>query len=143
MTALVIEDQPLVRLGMQRLLERMPGVGAVRALDPAGIQALEPGLETSIVVYGMSGDTSDNWYLLRRLHQTLPRARILLLSDNMWLHVPASLEPCGVVAHLPRSASVERMEAVVLQMLGCDGFVPMRTSMGDAWQLACHPRVVS
>ena len=142
MTALVIEDQPLVRLGMQRLLERMPGIGAVRAMDPAGIMALEPGLETSIVVYGMSGDASDNWYLLRRLHQTLPHARILLLSDNMWLRVPASLETCGVVEHLPKSASIERMESVVLQMLGCDGFMPMR-GIGEAWQPAYHPRVVS
>lgn len=143
MTALVIEDQPLVRLGMQGLLQRIPGVGAVRALDPAGILALEPGLEAPIVVYGMSGDSSDNWYLLRQLHQALPHARILLLSDNMWLRVPASLETCGVIEHLPKSASIERMEAVVLQMLGCDGFLPMRGSLRDAWQPAYHPRVAS
>ncbi|WP_180863002.1 response regulator transcription factor [Cupriavidus pauculus] len=143
MTALVIEDQPLVRLGMQRLLERMPGIGAVRALDPAGILALDPSLVTSIVLYGMTGDASDNWYLLRRLHQTLPHARILLLSDNMWLRVPDTLESCGVVEHLPKSASIERMEAVVLQMLGCDGFVPMRGGIAEVWQPAYHPRVVS
>ncbi|SDO76863.1 hypothetical protein SAMN04488595_102113 [Ralstonia sp. 25mfcol4.1] len=143
MTALVIEDQPLVSLGMQRLLERMPGIGAVRALEPAGILTLEPGPETSIVVYGMSGDSSDNWYLLRQLHQTLPHARILLLSDNMWLRVPASLETCGVVEQLPKSASIERMEAVVLQMLGCDGFLPMRGGFGEARQPAYHPRVAS
>lgn len=143
MNALVVEDQPLVRLGMQRLLERMPGIGAVRAVDPAGILALDSGQETSIAVYGMSGATSDNWYLLRRLHETLPQARILLLSDNMWLRVPAALEACGVVEHLPKSASVERMEAVVLQMLGCDGFVPMGSSIAESWRPAYHPGVVT
>lgn len=142
MNALVIEEQPLVRLGMQRLLERMPGIGAVRAVDPAGVLALEQGLDTSAVIYGMSGDTSDNWYLLRRLHQALPHARILLLSDNMWLRAPTTLDGCGVVQILPKSASIERIEAVVLQLLGCDGFLPMRAAI-DVWQPAYQPRVMS
>lgn len=143
MTALVIESQPLIRLGMQRLLERMPGVGAVRAIDPAAIVALEDSSEQSLVIFGMSEDAMDNWYLLRRLHQALPNARILLLSDNMWLRAPTPLDACGVAEHLPKSASIERMEAAVLNMLGCDGFMPMLGGVSEGWRPApYHARLL-
>nr|WP_315592212.1 DNA-binding response regulator [uncultured Cupriavidus sp.] len=140
MTALVIDSQPLARLGMQRMLERMPGIGAVRAIDPAAIVALEASAEFALVVYGLSEDATDNWYLLRRLHEALPNARILLLSGNIWLRVPASLASCGVAAHLPKSASIERMEAALLQMLGCEEFMPLPGSANDGWRPAHYPR---
>jgi DNA-binding NarL/FixJ family response regulator len=118
MSAIVIESHPLTRLGMQRLLERMPGVGPVESIDPEGILLFARSLEDALVIFGMTVDAFDNWYLLRRLHDALPNARILLLSDNMWMHVPSSLRACGVQEHLPKSASVERMEAVLMRMLG-------------------------
>jgi DNA-binding NarL/FixJ family response regulator len=118
MDAIVIESHPLTRLGMQRLLDRMPGVGTVESIDPEGILLFAQSMEDALVIYGMTADAFDNWYLLRRLHQALPHARILLLSDNTWLHVPSSLRACGVQEHLPKSAPIERMEAVLMRMLG-------------------------
>ena len=118
MGAIVIESHPLTRLGMQRMLERMPGVGPVASIDPEGILLFAQSLEDALVIFGMTVDAFDNWYLLRHLHQALPNARILLLSDNMWMHVPSSLRACGVQEHLPKSASIERMEAVILRMIG-------------------------
>lgn len=141
MTAIVIEEQPLVRLGLQRLLERMPGIGAVHAIDPAGIATLDPGIDASMAVYGMSGDASDNWHLLRRLHHRLPHLRILLLSDNMWLSVSSSPLACGVVEHLPKSASIERMESAILRMLDGEGFVPLHGSAADRTQFIHRSRI--
>ncbi|MDT6960979.1 MULTISPECIES: DNA-binding response regulator [unclassified Cupriavidus] len=143
MTAIVIDDQPLVRLGMQRLLERMPGIGAVHAIDPADIVALAPSHAPAVVVYGMAGDVNDNWYLLRRLTEALPNARILLLSDNMWLRVPAALESRGVVDCLPKTATIERIEMAVMQMVGSDSLVPLRRVAADAWQLHHRPGAMS
>lgn len=134
MIALVIEGQPLVRLGIRRMLECMPGMGAVRAIEPAAIVTIEESRDSMLVVYGMSADTADNWYLLRRLHQALPNARILLLSDNMWMRVPSTIEACGVAAHLPKSASVERIEATIFQMLGCEGFMPLAADRLEGWR---------
>ncbi|WP_202126658.1 response regulator [Cupriavidus sp. SW-Y-13] len=135
MDTIVIESQPLIRLGMQRMLERMAGIGAVRVMEPAAIVSLQHTTEPAIVVFGMSADTADNWYLLRRLHHVMPSARILLLSDNMWLRIPETNTSCGVVEQLPKSASIERIEAVVYQMLGHDGFVPMPAAR-DGWRPA-------
>lgn len=113
------------------------------ALDPAAIVALQPDSAPAIVLYGMSEDATDNWYLLRRLHLSLPNARILLLSANMWLRVPESLQACGVTEHLPKSASIERMEAAILQMLGCQDFVPPPESNKERWRPASLlPRTV-
>ncbi|RZT42746.1 response regulator [Cupriavidus agavae] len=144
MTALVIESQPLIRLGMQRMMERIPGVGPVRALEPAAIVSLERSAELVPVVYGMSDDSADNWYLLRRLHQALPNARILLLTDNMWARVPAAPDACGVVEQLPKTASIERIEASVLQMMGCEGFVPLQAGVVNGWRpVYLSPRAMS
>ncbi|WP_423196469.1 MULTISPECIES: response regulator [unclassified Cupriavidus] len=137
MSAIVIESHPLVRLGMQRMLERMPGIGSVRSLEPAAVLGLEESMDDALVLFGMSGDAADNWYLLRRLHQAMPHARILLLSDNMWLRVPSSLQLCGVVEHLPKSVSIERLEASVLNLLG-DDVVPLPLPGMTSWQVARH-----
>ena len=131
MGAIVIESHPLTRLGMQRLLERMPGIGPVESIDSEGILLFAHSLEDVLVIYGMTVDAFDNWYLLRRLHQALPNARILLLSDNMWMHVPSSLRACGVQEHLPKSASIERMETVLVRMLG-DPDVAVDAPMDDS-----------
>ncbi|WP_354679334.1 response regulator [Cupriavidus plantarum] len=137
MSTIVIESQPLVRLGMQRMLERMPGVGAVRSLEPNAVLSLRESHEEAVVIFGMSQDAMDNWYLLRRLHQAMPNARILLMSDNMWLHVPSSLQNCGVVEHLPKSASIERMEAAIRRMLD-DDYVPITLPGQHAWRAMQH-----
>ncbi|HBD32949.1 MAG TPA: DNA-binding response regulator [Cupriavidus sp.] len=131
MGAIVIESHPLTRLGMQRLLERMPGIGPVESIDPEGILLFAHSLEDVLGICGMTVDAFDNWYLLRRLHQALPNARILLLSDNMWMHVPSSLRACGVQEHLPKSASIERMETVLVRMLG-DPDVAVDAPMDDS-----------
>ncbi len=121
MTSFVIEAFPLVRLGIQRMLERMPEIGEVVSMEPGDITLLDENLtDAPLVVFGMSEDASDNWYLLRRLHRAMPAARILLLSDNMWLRVPSALQVCGVVEHLPRTASVSRMETAVRSLLTTD-----------------------
>ncbi|CAG9163610.1 response regulator [Cupriavidus pampae] len=137
MSTIVIEAHPLVRLGMQRMLERMPGVGAVRSLEPNAVLSLAHSSDDALVIFGMSEDATDNWYLLRRLHQALPNARILLLSDNMWLRVPSSLQNCGVAEHLPKSAAIERMEAAIRNMLE-DDYLPMPLPGRHTWQSVQH-----
>ncbi|WP_191002176.1 MULTISPECIES: response regulator transcription factor [Cupriavidus] len=137
MSTMVIESHPLVRLGMQRMLERMPGVGAVRSLEPSAVMGLRESPEEALVLFGMSEDATDNWYLLRRLHQAMPNARILLLSDNMWLRVPSSLQTCGVVEHLPKSASIERMEAAIRNILE-DDYMPLPMPGRHAWEAVQH-----
>lgn len=135
MSAIVIESHPLVRLGMQRMLERMPGIGSVSSLDPAAVPGLAESMDDALILFGMSEDAADNWYLLRRLHQAMPHARILLLSDNMWLRVPSSLQRCGVVDHLPKAVSIERLEASVRNVLG-DDVVPLPLPGMRSWPAA-------
>ncbi|SDD27920.1 hypothetical protein SAMN05216345_107257 [Cupriavidus sp. YR651] len=138
MTAIVIEAQPLARLGMQRMLARMPGIGAVQSIEPSDIPMLAASRDDVLVVFGMSGDAADNWCLLRRLHQALPNARILLLSDGVLPRVPSSLQPFGVMEHLPKAAPIETMEAVIFHMLDDDPSAHLAVSGSDVRQPPRH-----
>lgn len=142
MSAIVIDSQPLMRLGMQRMLEHLPGIGPVHGMDPEGIAALPASDDPVLVVYGLSAETTDNWSLLRRLYRRMPRARILLLCDNIWLRVPSSLQGGGMVAHLPKSASIERMEAAIGHLLGDAAYLPLPASGSGAWQPHRHAPVM-
>ena len=134
MRAIIIDSQPLVRIGILRMLEHLPDIGPIRSTDPESIGTLPVTDERVLVVYGMSSETTDNWGLLRRLHRRMPQARILLLSDNVWLHVPSSLRVCGVVEQAPKSASIERLEAAIQHLLGSAGALPQPAPRSDAWQ---------
>jgi DNA-binding NarL/FixJ family response regulator len=138
MRAIIIDSQPLVRIGILRMLEHLPDIGPVLSIDPEAVGTLAVADERVLVVYGMSSESTDNWALLRRLHRRMPQARILLLSDNIWLHVPSSLQVCRVMAHAPKSASIERLEASIRHLLGDTGAMPQPAPRSEAWQ-PLHP----
>ena len=138
MRAIIIDSQPLVRIGILRMLEHLPGLGPIHSTDPEALRGLPMTDERVLVVYGMSSEASDNWGLLRRLHRRMPQARILLLSDNIWLHVPSSLQVCGVMAQAPKSASIERLEAAIQHLLGHANAMPQPAPCSEARQ-PLHP----
>lgn len=124
MSAIVIEDQPLIRLGMQCMLEQIPGIVEVRAMDLNAINYLAPGLLPTLVLFGMS-DEEDNWSLLRELHRRMPNASVVVLSDNMWLRLSTDVNSYGVVDVLPKCASIQQIERVVSRLLGNGGYLPI------------------
>lgn len=142
MRAIIIDSQPLVRIGILRMLEHLPDIGSVHSIDPEAMGTLPLTDERVLVVYGMPSETTDNWGLLRRLHRRMPQARILLLSDNIWLRVPSSLQVCGVTEHAPKSASIERLEAAIQHLLGHADAMPQPAPRSEAWQARHPPQVM-
>lgn len=117
-TAIVVEDHPLIALGLQQILGNTAGVCQVQLVELSAILDIEHNLEPALVVYGMSDQSPHNCSLLRRLHKRLPNAAIVLLSDNIWQRMP---DGCGVVDHLPRTASIDRIKAAILGALPLSG----------------------
>ncbi|MBY4895853.1 DNA-binding response regulator [Cupriavidus sp. AU9028] len=117
-SAIVVEDHPLIALGLQQILENTSGVEQVQLIEPSAIVDIAHSLAPVLVVYGMSDQSTHNCDLLRRLHKRLPNAAILLLSDNIWTGMP---DGCGVVDHLPKTASIDRIEAAIARALPLPG----------------------
>ncbi|MCY0858195.1 DNA-binding response regulator [Cupriavidus sp. D39] len=116
--AVVIDECALLRLGLTRMLESMPGVEQVDGADPDDLSMHGTTIrEAGLLVFGMPQDVTSGWRLLRKLRGMLPAQRVLLLSDNMWLHMPPPEMGYGICCCLPKTAALVTLEAAISSML--------------------------
>ncbi|KAI3591383.1 Two-component transcriptional response regulator, LuxR family, but with unusual receiver domain [Cupriavidus sp. U2] len=114
MNALLIEEHPLLRLGLLQMLETIQESGHVLALAPADINRLEiPHRNADLLVFGMPADEATGWEQLEQARERLTPQRILVLSDSLPLHVPSPDAARGICGCLPKSASLAVIEAAI------------------------------
>ena len=114
MNALLIEEHPLLRLGLLQMLETIQESGHVLALAPADINRLEvPHRNADLLVFGMPADEATGWAQLEQARERLAPQRILVLADALPLHVPSSDAARGICGCLPKSASLAVIEAAI------------------------------
>lgn len=114
MNALLIEEHPLLRLGLLQMLETIQESGHVLALAPADIHRLEtPHRNADLLVFGMPADQATGWAQLEQARERLAPQRILVLADTLPLHVPAPDAARGICGCLPKSASLAVIEAAI------------------------------
>ncbi|CAJ95073.1 conserved hypothetical protein [Cupriavidus necator H16] len=115
--AVVIDDMPVYRHGVMRLLGEMPGIGRVELVETDALAARNARLPApALLVFGMPPDLADGWHLLRLASLALKPRRLLLVSDNMWLRLPPGLDS-RFARSLSRSASLATVERDVRALL--------------------------
>lgn len=115
--AVVIDDMPMYRHGVMRLLGEMPGVSRVEAVETDAVAARTLRLPApALLVFGMPSDLADGWNQLRLASLMLRPRRLLLISDNMWLRLPPGLD-ARFARTLCRSASLPTIERDVRALL--------------------------
>ncbi|WP_042880489.1 response regulator transcription factor [Cupriavidus necator] len=125
MNALLIEEHPLLRLGLLQMLENIQESAQVAAIAPADIARLEARHHNAdLLVFGMPADTAPGWEQLERARAALSPQRILILADVLPLHVPNPDSARGVCGCLPKSASLAVIEAAIrLAVSGVQGLL--------------------
>ena len=114
MNALLIEEHPLLRLGLLQMLETIQDSGHVLALAPADLGRLEiPHRNADLLVFGMPADELAGWTQLELARERLAPQRILVLSDLLPLHAPSADAARGICGCLPKSASLAVIEAAI------------------------------
>jgi len=114
MNALLIEEHPLLRLGLLQMLETIQEFGHVLAMSPADVVRLEvPHRNAELLVFGMPADPAAGWAQLELARERLAPQRILLLADALPLHVPNADAARGISGCLPKSASLAVIEAAI------------------------------
>lgn len=115
--AVVIDDMPMYRHGITRLLGEMPGIGRVEPVETEALAARNLRLPApALLVFGMPSDLAEGWNQLRLASLVLRPRRLLLISDNMWLRLPPGLDP-RYARTLCRSASLATIERDVRALL--------------------------
>ncbi|WP_354686953.1 LuxR C-terminal-related transcriptional regulator [Cupriavidus necator] len=125
MNALLIEEHPLLRLGLLQMLENIHESAQVAAIAPADIARLDTRHHNAdLLVFGMPADTAPGWEQLERAREALSPQRILILADVLPLHVPNPDSARGVCGCLPKSASLAVIEAAIrLAVSGVQGLL--------------------
>ncbi|WP_432261535.1 response regulator transcription factor [Cupriavidus sp. TMH.W2] len=114
MNALLIEEHPLLRLGLLQMLESIQESATVAAIVPADIARLDARHHNAdLLVFGMPADAGPGWAHLEQARQALAPQRILILADTLPLHVPTADSARGVCGCLPKSASLAVIEAAI------------------------------
>lgn len=115
--AVVIDDMPVFRHGITRLLGEMPGISRVEPVEIEALATRNLRLPApALLVFGMPSDLADGWNQLRLASLVLRPRRLLLISDNMWLRLPQGLDPRFARTSC-RSASVATIERDVRALL--------------------------
>ncbi|HKX57139.1 MAG TPA: hypothetical protein VJN01_13600, partial [Xanthomonadales bacterium] len=125
MNALLIEEHPLLRLGLLQMLENIQESAQVAAIAPADIARLDTRHHNAdLLVFGMPADVGSGWPQLEQAREALSPQRILILADILPLHVPNADSARGVCGCLPKSASLAVIEAAIrLAVSGVQGLL--------------------
>ncbi len=114
MNALLIEEHPLLCLGLLQMLENIQDSGHVAALAPDEIGRHDHVPHNAdLLVFGMPADTRVGWAQLQVARELLSPQRILILADQLPLHMPDADSARGVCGCLPKSASLAVIEAAI------------------------------
>ncbi|MDF3836649.1 DNA-binding response regulator, partial [Cupriavidus basilensis] len=114
MNALLIEEHPLLSLGLLQMLESIHGTGHVVTLSPFDIAHLDGSHRNAdLMVFGMPADTVSGWRQLDHVREHLAPRRILVLADALPLCVPSADSARNICGCLPKTAALPVLEAAI------------------------------
>ncbi|WP_420997862.1 response regulator transcription factor [Cupriavidus sp. 30B13] len=119
MSALLMEDNPLLRLGLLRTLGNVAALGQVICAEPAELALLPRRLDDiALVVLGVPPDPQRARDLLMTARAAVSAQRLLLLGDRaLPRQSPPLTQDWGMCGWLARTATPATVEAAVSQML--------------------------
>ncbi|WP_439686846.1 LuxR family transcriptional regulator [Cupriavidus oxalaticus] len=115
---LLIEQHPLLRLGLRHLLAQAHLPGDLIDIDP--LAPIEPDLwlmEADLLVYGLPSDAAAGWVQLDDLCERLRPRRVLLLTEWPAAALSRPALPESVRGCLHKAASAEALDAAVRLVL--------------------------
>ncbi|WP_414473386.1 response regulator [Microvirga sp. M2] len=118
-TVLLVEDEPLIRLFVAELLEDSGFKVAEAANSTEALVLLEAGLEIDVLLTDVDMPNGCNGFeLARKVHESWPRAEILIMSGRRWpaegdlpLGAAFLAKPCpneAIVSHVHSAAERSR-----------------------------------
>jgi len=112
--AALIDDHPILRLGLARILGNIASIGEVYTYDPQSLSAAtsppESDLDVQILLFGLSDSTQRDDKLLETMTNLVNPRYILLLAETR--ATPGLTHP-RVAGRVAKSASSDLLEAAV------------------------------
>jgi two-component system invasion response regulator UvrY len=111
---LIVDDHPLVRMGIRRLLEDLPDVEVVSdAEDGEQALSLVRAHQPDVVLLDMKLPGIDGLEVTRRLKKTNPRVKIIAVTAMCAEPMPTRTLQFGAMGYLTKESSAEEMAAAI------------------------------
>lgn len=122
---LIVDDHPLVRMGIRRLLEDLPDMTVVaEAENGETALTLVRSHKPDVVLLDMKMPGIDGWEVTRRLKKSYPNIKIIAVttanSDPMY---PARLLQLGVVGYLTKESDAEEMALAIRKVVNGERYL--------------------
>ena len=118
MKVLVVDDHPIVRAGLRRLLATEPGTEVLEATDGKGALSVFRKEQPILVVLDLNLPGIGGLEVLARLKAVDPDARILVLSmHDDQIHVTRALQ-AGAAGYVSKNASPEELLEAIRRVAG-------------------------
>jgi two-component system, NarL family, response regulator NreC len=113
----VADDHPVVRAGVKAMLDAEPDIEVVAEADDA-TRVLFETLETKpdIVVLDLTMPGADGMSVIEKLHQTIPSARIVVLSMHDDARSVRDAHAAGASGYVPKEAADTDLVTAVRQV---------------------------
>ena len=118
MKVLVVDDHPIVRAGLRRLLATEPGTEVLEATDGKGALSVFRKEQPILVVLDLNLPGIGGLEVLARLKAVDPDARILVLSmHDDQIHVTRALQ-AGAAGYISKSAPADELLEAIRRVAG-------------------------
>jgi len=111
---LIVDDHPLVRMGIRRLLEDMADVDVVADAE-SGEQALllVKAHSPDVVLLDMKLPGIDGWEVTRRLKKSSPHVKVIAVTAICSDPLPGRVLQLGAMGYLTKESGAEEMAAAI------------------------------
>jgi len=107
---LVVDDHPLIRLGIRRLLDDVPDIEVSAEAENGDAALMLIKLhQPDIVLLDMKMPGIDGWEVARRLKKTNPKVNIIILSGIAIELFPVHILQLGAMGYLSKESSVDEI----------------------------------
>jgi two-component system invasion response regulator UvrY len=115
---LIVDDHPLVRMGIHRLLEGLPDMQVVGEAD-SGEQALTlvKMHKPDVVLLDIRMPGIDGWEVTRRLKKSHPNVRIIVVTALASSPLPSRILQLGAMGFLTKDSSLDEMAQAIRRVM--------------------------
>ena len=111
---LIVDDHPLVRMGIRRLLEDLPDMQVIAEADSGeAALSLVKTKKPDVVLLDIKMPGIDGWEVTRRLKKSNPHIKIIAITAMTTDPLPMRILQLGAMAYLTKGSSIEEMATAI------------------------------
>ena len=113
-SVLIVDDHPLVRMGIRRLLDELPDIDVIAEAENGEMALVMVKLhQPDVVLLDMKMPGIDGWEVTRRLKKTNPDVKVIAVTAQNAAPLTSRVLQLGAMGYLTKESGTEEMAAAI------------------------------